>query len=284
MGNVSKAMKRREAEQASESRPTGPDAAAKTGEGKSPSPGGAPAAAKGVPTPLRPAGAPVGRRNGYAPELCAYHDRGGRVAEEYRGLRTNLLAQAPDQRFCFVVTSAVGSEGKTVTCLNLALVMAERRDYRTIVIDCDFRRPTVAKLVRAEPQPGIAEVLRGEAALDEAIRPTTQPNLFIAPSGKVSREELGELVTRAELSEMMETLRSNYDYVLVDTPPINTVSETAMIGRVAGEALVVVRMNKTHQESVEKAVGLLRAANVDIAGMVLTHQKYYIPNYLYYYS
>lgn len=279
MGNVWKAMKRREAEQAS--RPVPPKAREQGPEAARQQP---PEQAEAAPSAPQPDYAAMSQRNGYAPELCAYHDRGGRLAEEYRSLRTNLLARAPDQRFCYVVTSALGGEGKTVTCLNLALVMAERRDYRTIVVDCDFRRPRVASLVRMDSQPGIAEVLRGEATLADAVRPTTQPNLFVAPGGRVGAEQLGELVTRAELTEVMESLRSEYDYVLVDTPPVNTVSETAMIGRTVGEALLVVRMNKTHRESVQKAMGLLHAANVDVAGMVLTHQKYYIPNYLYYYS
>jgi len=283
MGNVWKAMKRREAEAAQQAASEPP---APTGTpSKAPAADQQPARDVGTTESAR-AGAALSRPtgNGYDPSLCVYRDRGGRVAEEYRALRTNLLASCADQKFCFVVTSAVGGEGKTLTCVNLGFVMAERRDYRTVLVDFDFRRPKMARLLRLDAEPGMAQVLRGQATLEDVVRPTAMDNLFAIPAGKVGAKDLGELVTRPELSEAVAELRSKYDYVLIDTPPVNWVSEVGVIGGVVGEALLVVRMNKTHRESVEKAIGLLHAANVDVAGMVLTHHKYYIPSYLYRYS
>lgn len=279
MGNVWKAMKRHEAEAAETRGPEQQRAEGRTEAAATPT-------QQGV-EQTSDAGAEADQlhgRNGFAPPLCVYHDRGGRLAEEYRALRTNLLARSRDQQFCYVVTSAIGGEGKTLTSLNLALVMAERRDYRTVVVDCDFRRPQVARLLRMDSQPGMAEVLRSEASLADVLRPTVYSNLSVIPAGRVRADELGELVTRAELSEAISSLRRDYDYVLLDTPPVNSVSETGMIGRIVGEALVVVRMNKTRRESVEKALGLLHAADVEVAGIILTHQRYYIPDYLYRYS
>jgi len=222
--------------------------------------------------------------NGYAQALVPHHDRGGATAEEYRALRTNLLAQYSDERFCVLVTSAEAGEGKTVSTLNLALVLAERQERRTIVIDADLRKRTVASLLRIENSPGLADVLRGGTRLESVVRPTAYHNLFVIPAGQSKQAEVGELLGRPELEEAVAELRQQYDYCLFDTPPITIASDAGMLGRATREALLVVRMNKTRRESVDRAIGLLHAANVKPIGMILTHQRYYIPNYLYRYS
>ncbi len=222
--------------------------------------------------------------NGYSPLLLAYHDRGGKVAEEYRALRTNMLAQCNDRKFCYLVTSSQPDEGKTITCLNLGIVMAERVDRRTVIVDCDLRKGKAAKLLGAAPNPGVAEVLRGQATLKDVVQATALPNLFFIPTGKADHHEVGEIMGRPELDELVEQLRRQFDYVLFDTPPVNIASDAGMLGKATGEALLVVRMNKTRRESVDRAVALLHAANVKPVGIILTHQKYHIPNYLYRYS
>lgn len=222
--------------------------------------------------------------NGYSPALVPHHDRGGATAEEYRALRTNLLAQYSDERFCLLVTSAEAGEGKTVSSLNLALVLAERQERRTIIIDADLRKRTIANLLHISNTPGLADILRGTARLDDVIQPTAYPNLFVIPAGQSKQAEVGELLGGPELEESVTELRRRYDYVLFDTPPITVASDAGMLGRATREALLVVRMNKTRRESVDRAIGLLHAANVKPVGMILTHQRYYIPNYLYRYS
>ena len=280
MPNVWDAMKKHRAEQAAAT-PPAPAPVAQT------PPAAAPPRIE-VPPPAQapPAGGPLGPvgRNGYAPALVAYHDRGSRIAEQYRALRTNLLAQYADERFCLLVTSAEPGEGKTVTCLNLALVLAERQERRTVVVDCDLRKRRVAEFLRIPNSPGLADVLRGTARLADVTRTTPYPNLFVVPAGQAKQPEVGELLGRPELEEVVNELRRQYDYVLFDTPPIAIASDAGMLGRTTREAILVVRMNKTHRESVDRAIGLLHAANVKPVGIVLTHQKYYIPNYLYRYS
>ena len=293
MGNVWDAMKKHEAEQAA--KPPGPPAPAE-GQPKADAaaPAGPPSKAPARSAPRadapRPA-APAPRSliesfsaNGYAPALVAHHDRGGRIAEEYRSLRTNLLAQYENERFCLLVTSAEPGEGKTVTCLNLALVLAELQERRVLVIDADLRQARVARLLRTKRGPGLADVLRGKASADQAIVPTHYPNVFVIPAGEAGRAEIGELLGRPELEESLGHLRQAYDFVLFDTPPVNRSADTGIVGRTVKDALVVVRMNKTARESVDRAIRLLHAATIKPVGLVLTHQKYYIPHYLYRYS
>ena len=274
MGNVFDAMKKHQAEQADQAR---------SGEAESaPAAGGAPPQA--LPQPAEPAPRAGVILNGYSTRLVAHHDRGGKLAEDYRALRTNLLAQYRDNRFCLLVSSAEDGEGKTVTCLNLAIVLAEQPEYRTVVVDCDLRKGRVASLLRIEKRPGMADLLRGRATFDEVLRPTSYPNLFAVPAGQADADEVGELLGKQELDEFLGRLRQEYDHVLIDTPPLAVVSDAGTVGRAVREAMLVVRMHKTRRESVDKAIRLLHAANVRPVGIALTHQKYYIPSYLYRYS
>jgi len=270
VSHVWDAMKKRRAEQAAEAPPvSGPPAV--------------PVPPSSATPPAAPASARSSVLNGYEPELVAHHERGGEVTEDFRAVRTHLLGQYPEERFCILVTSAEAGEGKSVTCLNLAVVLAERQERRTLVVDFDLRKKEIARLLRMDNEPGMADLLRSTARIEDVVRPTVYPNLFVIPAGEASPEQIGEVLHRPELEEIVTELRRRYDYVLFDTPPV-TISDAGMLGRAVTEAVLVVRMYKTHQETVGSAIRLLHAANVKPVGIVLTHHRYYIPKILYYHT
>ncbi len=220
----------------------------------------------------------------YSSSLVVWRDPTGRTCEQYRSLRSHLLAYFQDKPFSLIVTSAQSGEGKTVTTLNLAFVLSALRECRTVVVDCDFRRNGVARQLRDQSEVGLAQVLRGDATVKDVIRLTPLPNLSVILAGKTSCEQVGGLVARPELDDLARQLRRNYDYVLFDTPPVNTLSDAGVVGRAVGQALMVVRAGRTRRESVKEAIRHLRAVSVKIAGLVLVRKKYYIPSYLYRYS
>jgi capsular exopolysaccharide synthesis family protein len=282
VANVWDAMKKHQAEQAS----AAPPAAAATPQDApgtaAPSQETVPATAAATQVPA-PVGGPA-TLDGYAPELCAHYERGGAIAEDFRGLRTSLLAQYPDERFCVLVTSAEKGEGKTVACLNLALVLAERQERRTVVVDCDLRARRMAKLMRIANAPGVADLLRGAARVEDVVRKTAYPNLFLIPAGEAGKGEVGDLLHRPELQETFNALRRQYDYVLFDTPPVVVAPDACMLGPAVTDALIIVRMYKTRRETVDSAIRLLHAANIKPVGVVLTHRQHFIPGVLYYHT
>lgn len=219
-----------------------------------------------------------------APMLPAHFDRGGQLAEEFRSLRTTLLAQTEDERFCLMVTSADRGEGKTITTINLGIILAEFIDRVTLIVDFDLHKARLGGLLKASRDEGIAEVIRGERILKDVIRPTTYPNLYMISTGRCDAQSAGELFARGNLEAVFDDIRRQFDFILVDTPPMNLKSDAGSLGRAVDQALLVVRMNKTRKESVDRAIGLLHAANIEIAGMVLSQRKYYIPRYVYEYS
>jgi len=227
--------------------------------------------------------APCFDGKGYSSMLVAYRDPGGIFAEQYRSLRTNVLSKTQQKSCCLLITSAEAREGKTITTLNLAFVLAELPDIRVLAVDGDLRKADLTTQLRVHKTPGLVDFLRGNNTLKEVIQSTLCPNLDVIPSGVAHRSELGEILSRISTSKIISDLRKQYDCVLIDTPPVGGVSDTGVWGRAVGEALMIVRMNKTHRESVHRAVGLLRAADVNILGLFLTHQKSYVPKYLYRY-
>ena len=218
-------------------------------------------------------------QNDFSPLLVVHHDRGGMFAEQYRSLRTNILARSQQGCFCMGITSAESGEGKTVTSLNLALVLVELPGVRVVVVDGDLRKGTLTSLLNVKRSPGFAELLKGDCPMDEVIQPTSYPNLDVISCGIAKSNELGTVLGNIQKSGIIAKLQQQYDCVLVDTPAVGMISDACVLAHALGEVLLVIRMHKTNRSSVERTVGLLKAADVKISGMFLTHQKEYVPTY-----
>ena len=297
MANVSDAMKKRQAEQAAQAAAARAAEEARADQGNAgEQAASAPAAQATMASPAAPAkpepapkkgkhhrhGSARANGEGYSELIKAYHEPGSSIAEEYRALRIKLTAECNDGRICTMITSSDPGEGKTVTCANLAVVLAEREDRKTIVVDADVRKGSLSNLFGVPREPGLADVLKANLGYREAIHATRLPNLFVLPSGRAGNQHVGELLVRPELEDLVNRLRREYDYVLFDTPPMDTKTPDAgMIGRAAGQALLVVRMNKTRKESVEEAIRQLHGSKVEVNGLILTGREFTIPGYLY---
>ncbi len=217
----------------------------------------------------------------YSEYLVVFHQKNGLVAEKYRTLRSALLAK--HNKLTCIITSAQAGEGKTVTTINLAFVLNECKDKQIIIVDADFRKSNVAKFLGIKSTPGLADVLSRRVPLYEAIRTTYYPNVYVMSAGEVQSSQIGGLLSGPELPVVVDELRKDYDFILIDTPPINEVSDAGIISQVVGKALIVVKMNSTHKKYVKQTINLLQALNVDIEGLILTHYKPDIPKYLSYY-
>ncbi len=224
---------------------------------------------------------PLAEARRYSPVVVAWHDRAGDLTEQYRALRTSLLAQYASDRFSLLVTSAEQGEGKTVTCVNMGFVMAERYERSTIIVDGDLRRGGVASMLGLKSAPGLAEVLRKTSTLDAVIQPTVCANLSVITAGDAATEDVANLLSSGQMTATLQELQRRYDYVLLDCPAVSMLADVGMLGRMGCEALLVVRMNRTRRETVNRAIRMLQVVNVRMAGMVLTHQKFYIPGFLY---
>lgn len=205
------------------------------------------------------------------PAVVAFHDRYSAICEQYRSVRARLITMNTTRAAQVIaITSAIPEEGKSVSTVNLSLVMAEGGEHRILLADADFRRSSLARMLGVQSAPGLAEVLRGELDLTKALQPTPFPNLKLLPAGKVPNNAYGELLSGAQIDAVLNQTRSTFDYIFLDTPPITTVSDVCLLAPHCDGAIVVVQMRRTPEPTVQQAVRTLQANNVKIIGTILS--------------
>ena len=161
----------------------------------------------------------------------------------------------------------MASEGKSTTCLNLAISMAETGN-RVLLIDGDMRRPSLGKLLIEKASPGLSNVLAGLCEALLAVRKNIRPNMDVLFSGEIPPNPL-ELLGSKTMEKMLEELRPLYDYIIIDTPPVTIVSDACVIASLADGTLMLVRQNEAEKDGVSKAVKQLQMANVKLLGFIL---------------
>lgn len=188
------------------------------------------------------------------------------LADQYRDMKRPLIAHAFGKRAAKVdrgnligVTSALSGEGKTFTSINLALSMAQERDYSVLLVDADVAKPQTSEIFGAADEPGLLDALEDRSALVRSmVLPTDVNNLSLLPAGK-PRRDATELLASEAMDEIVEVLLnlSPQQIVIFDTPPLLQTSEAKVISSLAGQVVIVVRAEETPQEAVSAAVSAL---------------------------
>ncbi len=214
------------------------------------------------------------------------------AAEAYRTLRTNLnYLTPPHPPHVLVITSALPGDGKTTTAVNLAVTLAHQ-GQRVILIDAETRRGTVHDLFGIPPAPGFFDLMYGQASPGECIRRVEMEGggtLDVLPLGSAPSVNPADLLVAGRLQPLFERLRPQYDYVIIDTPPLNLFTDGALIGAHADALLLVARADKTDRDELRFAVQQLRNVQVTLAGTILNDVEFrrssrYRMGYGYYYD
>src|SRR5690242_21272427 len=186
------------------------------------------------------------------PHLIAVSQPRSAYTEQFRSLRTKLL-QAGErmQMRAIVVTSAGIAEGKTLTALNLAWLLAQTEGIRALVIDSDLRRPCATDYLGIDAQGGLSEVLGGQLNLEDAIVRLEPAGLHLLPGGR-PRDDVAELLSGPTYTRILNEARRMFDYVLIDAPPLGIFTDANVLMSRADGALLVVRANKTRYAAIDK--------------------------------
>ncbi len=187
-------------------------------------------------------------------------------AESFRTLRCALsLLGSRDEHRVFLFTSAVPGEGKSLASINTAISFAQQ-GYKTLLVEADLRRPSVTtKLLGMGKQPGLGDYVAGQAT---PITSTSIPKLFLLSAG-TRIPNPAELLSGAEFQDLFEWMKTNFDRIVIDTAPVNVVSDTLNIVACASVICLVVRSNSTSRKAVQRAIELLRRSGVRPDGIVL---------------
>ena len=188
------------------------------------------------------------------PHLIAITDPRSPHAEQYRALRTRILHAGEKRKIQAIVVSSAGvMEGKTVTALNLAWLLAQTDGVRALLIDGDLRNPCAADYLGIDAPAGLSEVLAGETTLAETIIRLEPAGLHLLPGGTV-RDNVAEILSGPKFSSLLGELRRMFDYIIIDAPPLGIFTDaTVLIGRADG-ALMVVRSGKTRYAALDRVL------------------------------
>jgi len=204
------------------------------------------------------------------------------LIESVDNIRTALLHRANSESLrAVMVTSALEKEGKTTLSSQLAASLA-RSGRRTLLIDGDLRRPAAHRLFELPVEPGLSEVLRGEVDLDQIVRPTRVPGLWLAPAGSCDLEAI-QALARGGLHPTFERIRQEFDFVVIDSGPVLTDADALLFGQYADAVILSILRDVSRVPRVFEACQRLRAVDLRLLGAVVNgvsfgkYRSYYRP-------
>ncbi len=195
------------------------------------------------------------------------------IREAYKTLRTNITFSMPYEG-CkkFIITSSLASEGKSTNCANLAITFAET-GAKVCLIDCDLRRPNIHRLFNVSAVPGLSNALVGMNKKEEIVRHSEYENLDFVCAGDIPPNP-AELLGADRFKTFIEDLEKEYDYIIVDSCPVNVVTDTVIIAKVIPDIVMVALQNSTEKEALKDAVNQLEFAGAKVIGFVLNGVEY----------
>jgi len=203
-------------------------------------------------------------------------------AEAYRSLRTNIQYSSFDKKYqTLVITSSNPGEGKTTVSGNLALVLAQG-ESKVLLVDCDMRRPSLHKRFRISNTYGISDLLIGKQKFEEAAYKYND-NLTVLPGGKIPPNPAEMLASKA-MTAFLEEMKKHFDYIILDTPPLQAVADAQILSTKVDGSIIVVRAGVTKKDVVQNSVSIIKKVNGNIIGTVLNAAEHKKDKYYYYYG
>lgn len=189
------------------------------------------------------------------------------VQEAYKGLRTNVLFSLPGQDSKVIgVTSAFASDGKTINAINHAISFAQI-NKKVMLIEADLRRPTISVRLQVNGTPGLTDLLVGQAKLPECMRRLTDYHLDLIPAGNLPPDPTW-LLQSVQMKALIGALRKEYDFVIIDLPPVMSVADASIMAPNLDGFVFVVRHNKTDIRAIRDALSQLKMADARVLGFI----------------
>lgn len=216
--------------------------------------------------------------------IVTYFDPKALITEQYKILRTNVLSiNKTKPPKVLVMTSSLHSEGKTLTALNLAVAIAQSTQKpRVLLIDADLRRGRVAKYLGVNQKIGLTEILTDKAQPTDALFNIDLDNLTFVASGSVPSNPV-ELLSSDKMQRFLTVMKSKFDHILIDTPPVIAVTDAGIVGAQSDGVLMIIQAGRTQRGIVKRATELLHQSHSKVLGHVLTNIEYHLPEYIYRY-
>ena len=205
----------------------------------------------------------------------------GRLSEEYERLKNNILSLNSDEAIkTIMVTSSVSREGCSTVAANLAITLAQSNLLKVLIIDGNFRHPTLHLAFGLEKNIGLSDLVLGDIDIQDVLRKTKLPNLSLITTGDFNGNPI-EVLGSINLKGLIVRLKGQFDYIIWDSAPINTYAEASILASQIDGIVLVVHAGRTRWEVVQNAKQQLEMVHATISGVVLNRKKYVIPKFLY---
>ena len=195
------------------------------------------------------------------------------ASEQYRLLRANIRFTVPEGVKCPIigVTSSIRGEGKSTTAVNLSYVLAHK-GYKVLLVDGDLRIPSIAKKMGVKSTPGLTDLLIGSSADIASWKSDIHKNWYILPSGDIPPNP-SELLGSKRMENVLGVLREHFDYIVVDLPPVNIVSDAMAISGFVTGMIVVIREGYTSKKELDRCMRQIKLSNVTVLGCVMNESE-----------
>jgi capsular exopolysaccharide synthesis family protein len=231
----------------------------------------------------------AGRHTHSEQELILAYNSDSAPAEAFRTLRTRLQFSKldPEPIKTILITSSIPREGKTIISSNLAASFA--LSAKVLLLDCDFRKPRLHNIFNMKRYPGLCDYLFGTVPLEDAIRETSFPNLHLMTCGIIPTNP-AELIASKHMQTFLNLMKPKYDYILIDSPPLTTVTDAELLSSYVDGTVVVSLASKTRLDLLVNTIDTLNKINDTFIGVVLNNFDYqatygsYYKYYYYYYG
>jgi len=204
------------------------------------------------------------------------------LAEAYRTLRTNIQYSSFDKKVkSIVVTSSEPGEGKSTTCSNLAIAFAQNGE-RVVLIDCDLRKPSMHRIFKISNIEGLSDILIGKEKFENIVKKDIE-NLYLIPAGKIPPNP-AEMLGSKNMEKLLEKLKEEFDIIILDTAPLQAVTDAQILSTKVDATILVVKSNVTNKDSLLQAKSLLEKVGANIIGTILNGVEEKRGKYYHYYG
>ncbi|KXA45639.1 capsular biosynthesis protein [Staphylococcus sp. HMSC072B07] len=207
--------------------------------------------------------------------LMTHYDPKSVISEKFRGIRTNIMfSTANDDVKTLVITSEKPGVGKSLVSANIAVTYAQA-GYKTLLIDGDMRKPTQHYMFNTSNIDGLSNLIISKSYFEKAITKTEIDNLDLLTSGPIPPNP-SELIGSIQFQNHLEELKEIYDFIIIDTPPVNTVTDAQLFSEISGYAALVINVKNNDRKSILKSKELIENTGAKVLGVVLNkteHEK-----------
>lgn len=213
------------------------------------------------------------------------------VIESYKAMRTNLIfSLSTSEKKIFAVSSALPSEGKSTTAANIAIALSQLNANKVLLIDGDMRKPVQHKIFKLKNKNGLSAILGKMSSIEDCIQKSVMNNLDVITAGEQPPNP-AELLSSEQMEKLLAELSEKYDYIVIDMPPVNVVSDPLAVSRLISGLMVVVKYGKTSFDDIEEVMKKSELSDMKLLGFAVTRiqrknggNSYYSKKYRYDYS